>query len=552
MPWSVQYLYDLGLVSLSTLWLYKTWRRSPELYARENLASRFRKQLERLQLNVSQFLEGRVLSDLNTHEVYVLAKVLPGFTREKRHQAYKGVLREALEEGYANYSSSLEVLQQMRRELGISDDEHRIVLEELGVEDPALLDPNRQRSLENQIRLSGYRKSLERLMLLQNKQSDGLQLSADRPVDLAQLSAQEVGAIRSLRREYSITSQEEDWILSGLSAGAGSAKKASFLLAQLPALMDSDRALNQPILQEHQAVLALLQENIKHRTELIVRSLLQTLVTLQTDPAASTLAQSLQALKPAILVTLLEQEDWGDRLPPDGLKLLSQLGEPPASSQEFSSQQILGYLEALLQNQNPLVQVAALYMMAQLDTEHSQAIAQTQRHATQAEIVRETAEQLLSIPASRPPLTAFSWLEKLVYLFNSDFFHGTQSETLIALAYSAEVRAYAKDDVITEAGDTCRELLLLMEGDAKIHYRLSEGIRVESLQPGQTLDELEVLAHSTSENTIIADSEKTRILAISVDAFDELLDGDPDFARRVLALESRQLQRFVRSVQESA
>ena len=105
------------------------------------------------------FLEGRVLSDLNTHEVYVLAKVLPGFTREKRHQAYKGVLREALEEGYANYSSSLEVLQQMRRELGISDDEHRIVLEELGVEDPALLDPNRQRSLENQIRLSGYRKS---------------------------------------------------------------------------------------------------------------------------------------------------------------------------------------------------------------------------------------------------------------------------------------------------------------------------------------------------------------------------------------------------------
>ena len=65
-------------------------------------------------------------------------------------------------------------------------------------------------------------------MLLQNKQSDGLQLSADRPVDLAQLSAQEVGAIRSLRREYSITSQEEDWILSGLSAGAGSAKKGVF------------------------------------------------------------------------------------------------------------------------------------------------------------------------------------------------------------------------------------------------------------------------------------------------------------------------------------
>jgi CRP-like cAMP-binding protein len=550
LPWSVQYLYDLGLVSLSTLWLYKTWRRSPDLYSRENLASRFRKQLEKLQLNVSQFLDGRMLSDLNTHEVYVLAKVLPGFTREKRHQAYKGVVREALEEGYVNYSSSLEVLQQMRRELSITDDEHRIVLEELGIEDPELLSPNRQRSLENQIRLSGYRKSLERLILLQSKQSDDLRSTASDRMDLEQLSAQDSAAIRSLRREYSITPQEEDWILSGFSANAGSAKKTEFLLAQLPELIDAYRALNQPMLHGHQAVLMLLRENIKHKKELIVRSVLETLALLRNDPAAPILAQSLQQASPAILVDLLDQEDWGDRIPPEILQFLIQPGETPVScSLEFSSQQILGYLEALLQDQNPLTQMAALYMIAQLDAERSQAIVQTQRYAAHSEIVRETAEQLLSIPTPCPPLTAFPTLEKLVYLFNSDFFHRMQSETLIALAHQAEVRAYSSDDVITEAGDTCRELLLLIEGAAKIHYRLGDEVRVEYLQPGQTLDELEVLAHSTSENTILAASEKTRILAISVDAFDNLLDHDPDFARRVLELESRQLQRFVRSIQ---
>ena len=69
------------------------------------------------------------------------------------------------------------------------------------------------------------------------------------------------------------------------------------------------------------------------------------------------------------------------------------------------------------------------------------------------------------------------------------------------------------------------------------------------LKPGQTLDELEVLAHSKSENTIIADSEKTRILAIPVDAFDDLLDHDPDFARRVLELESQRLQQLARTWQ---
>jgi CRP-like cAMP-binding protein len=89
----------------------------------------------------------------------------------------------------------------------------------------------------------------------------------------------------------------------------------------------------------------------------------------------------------------------------------------------------------------------------------------------------------------------------------------------------------------------------LIEGDAKIHYQTGSEIQVKQVHPGQTLDELEVLAHSNSENTIVAHSESTRILAISVDAFDDLLDHDPDFARRVLELESQQLQRFMRSVQ---
>jgi CRP-like cAMP-binding protein len=545
LPWSVQYLYDLGLVALSTLWLYKTWRRSPDLYSRENLANRFRKQLEKLRLNVAQFLEGRSLSDLNTHEVYVLAKVLPGFTREKRHQAYKGVVREALEEGYVNYSTSLEVLQQMRQELSITDDEHRLVLEELGIEDPQLLNPDRKRSLENQIRLSGYRKSLERLILLQQKQ-------IDRPA-FEQVSFQDSAAIRSLHREYSITPQEEEWILSGFSTNASSVKKAEFLLTQLPKLINCDCALNQPMIQEHQAVLTLLQENIRHKKELIVRSILETLELLQSDPAALPLAQSLQQASPAVLGELLERENWGDRLSPVILQCLTQPEETPVfCSPEFSSEIILAHLEALLQEQNPIIQAASLYVMAQLDAKRGQEIAQNRRHEFSSHLVQETIDQLSSpsLPSTaNPSLTNFPTLEKLVYLFNSDFFHRMQSETLIALADRAEIRAYKQGDMITEAGDTCRELLLLIEGNANIHYQTEFGVRVEQLHPGQTLDELEVLAHSTSENTIVADSESTRILAISVDAFDALLDHDPDFARRVLELESRQLQRFVRSVQ---
>jgi CRP-like cAMP-binding protein len=123
-------------------------------------------------------------------------------------------------------------------------------------------------------------------------------------------------------------------------------------------------------------------------------------------------------------------------------------------------------------------------------------------------------------------------------------------ETLVGLADRAEVRAFTTDEVITEAGDTCRELLLVITGSAKINfYSQGEVVRVEHLKSGQTLDELEVLAHSDSQNTIIAESEVTRILAVPVDAFDAFLDRDRDFARRVLELESRQLQKFMRSFQ---
>ena len=159
-PIQVQYLFNLGLVLASSLWLYRTWSRSSERYSRESLANRLRKQLTRLKLDVSRFLKGRSLDLLSADEVYVLAKILPGFTQDKRLEAYKGILRDSLEEGYVDSASSLEILQQMRGELGISEQEHLTILTELGVEDPDLLDPNQQRSRENQLRLQSFRQRI--------------------------------------------------------------------------------------------------------------------------------------------------------------------------------------------------------------------------------------------------------------------------------------------------------------------------------------------------------------------------------------------------------
>jgi CRP-like cAMP-binding protein len=132
-------------------------------------------------------------------------------------------------------------------------------------------------------------------------------------------------------------------------------------------------------------------------------------------------------------------------------------------------------------------------------------------------------------------------------LASSDFFHRTYADTLDTLADRAEIRSYAEGEVITEAGDTCRELLLLIEGAAAVYRQEGNATAAEQLRAGQVLDELDVLTHSASETTIVAQQEGTRLLAIPVDSFDAMVDRDPDFARRVLELESRHLQQLMRS-----
>jgi len=526
-PLWVQFLFDGIILFASTLWLQQSWGRSPARYSRENLAGRLRKQLTKLRLDTSRFLEGRSLEELSADEVYVLAKVLPDFTQEKRHQAYKGVVRDALAEGYATTANSLDVLQQMRRELDISENEHRQVLEELGIEDPDLLSPDRQRSLENQIRLSGYQRSLERLLRLQSQPN----LASFEP------SPQETETLQALRSEYAISPQEEDWVLQDLEAEG--LPKAQGLLARLSQWVDCAEALTHPTLQDHEQVVTVVRDAVVRKQELLVRSLLKTLPNLPDHPDTAALVQSLHQLAPPALATWLNQASYRDQLPLEVVKTLTQ--PIPANPIPPSPQATIDHLENLLTHYNPLVAAASLYLLAQFDAERATMQAEKLRQGDHPPLVQDTAAAVL-VAGNHPPLKAFPTLEKLVYLHNSDFFHRLAPHTLIALAQQAEVRTHTSGEAITEAGDTCRELLILMAGEASIHYQQPEGTRVEQFHPGQTLDELEVLAHRDLENTILADSDPTRILAIPVDAFDTLLDKDPDFARRVLALESQRLQ----------
>jgi hypothetical protein len=131
LPVPLQFVFQAMVVLISTLWLFRTWNRSAEQYMKETLVDQLRRQLKKLPIDFSQFLEGRTISQLTPDEVYVLAKTLPGATQSDRWQIYRGVLLEAIQSRNIGSSGSLAALQQMRQILGISDEQHYLVLKEL-------------------------------------------------------------------------------------------------------------------------------------------------------------------------------------------------------------------------------------------------------------------------------------------------------------------------------------------------------------------------------------------------------------------------------------
>ncbi|MEN9251997.1 MAG: cyclic nucleotide-binding domain-containing protein [Thermostichales cyanobacterium HHBFW_bins_127] len=531
LPAWVGYLWETALLCGSLIWLIRTWGRDPERYNRESLSSRLRKQLKKMGLDLAATLGGKSLDQLGTDEVFVLAKVLPSFTQQKRLAAYKEVLREALEEGYVNSSTSLQLLANIREELDISADEHSSILTELGVEDPGLLDPNYVHSLENSVRLNGYRKALDRLLRLQQQEP------------LTQLRQRDPQQIKKLRQDYCITDQEEAEILAGLEGNQGLWQRAQHVLQQLEVLIQRFHALNQPRLSSQGLILSVLRTSVRHKKRIMVRGLLEMIEEAgqRGEETAYSIAHALSALAPGVLPEVLSSPTsrWQQRLPQEIIRILQQ-PEPnaPACSISLADGEIAAHLQALTGDSNPIIQAASLFILDYLEADLP---AIQPRHP----LVQQTLARIRQ--GSQHRLADFPGLEKLAYFSNHYFFTDVHTETLLELSELATIKTFRAGEIISDETDTCRELLLLISGHAQIQITTASGQETRDFVIGELLDELEVLSQTHLAGRIIATETPTRIIALPVDALDAILLHDRHFARKVLELETRRLKHFVGS-----
>lgn len=672
LPVWAERLFTGFIILVSGLWLYQTFGRSSEQYSRESLASSLRRQLDKLGVDFSKFI-GKSSQDLKPDEVYVLAKVLPGFNRADRLRVYKGVLQEALEDGKVASSNSLELLKDVRSELSISDEDHYTVLKELGVEDPSLLDPRKQLTQENRLRVEGYRKALEFLLLELVESGTSLQEAFNRKKK----------QIIALRQEYSITADEEAQVLAEMFNQNGALLNAAeALLTQLQELAVQWQALYNLVPNPQASVYVLLRSVVEDKQKLVTAQLLSILEILGDGPEAIRIAGSMSILVQHVLQEMLQTNDrklsrWEERLSPQVIALfrqagsstqiagvpitmlnpatdLTQVGSPP-----LRPTAIIDVLKQLLQDLDPLVQATSLHALHQLDAqqaaeqarqllnatqsldwlvretaEHilnqskgqissevpslmiqikvmghkekrifqqpvvrvgrgrendivfldsrilkqhaifyldqqgvsvkdlgsplglrvgSETIADKQRQLIQGDIVRFTPGEELAIlvhwgmsPDQRGTTETLSTLEKLLYLFESSFFHDLKPSSLIELARNCQVRVYGPGEVMCKMGESANEILLPIDGEAEVHVNLGNQEQVVgTVLPGQTIGELGVLTHRDRSATVVATAARTLTLVIDADHFETVLSQDSLLAKNLLVMVSTRLQNIL-------
>jgi hypothetical protein len=127
-------------IFFSSAWFFRTYKRTAERYKKERLANVLRKELKILALEFPAFLEGRNLDELEPDELYILARVLPKISHEKQLKIYGAILEEALLIGNIDIIGNWEVLDTLRQNFNITEQDHQTVVDQLFQEEPDLVD----------------------------------------------------------------------------------------------------------------------------------------------------------------------------------------------------------------------------------------------------------------------------------------------------------------------------------------------------------------------------------------------------------------------------
>ncbi len=139
LPMIIQLLFNAVVVLVSAFWLISAWNHSEEKYNKDSLAHSFRRQIEKLPVDISSLINQRSLNDLTSDELFLLASVIPKIRDKERWQIYKSIFEDGLLKNNFNLENSFHHLMEMRLHLGLNNEAHYSILSQIAEENPELL-----------------------------------------------------------------------------------------------------------------------------------------------------------------------------------------------------------------------------------------------------------------------------------------------------------------------------------------------------------------------------------------------------------------------------
>lgn len=126
------------VLTVSAIWLFRSWGRDQATYRRESTSESLRRQLKDLP-ELAAALDGRSLAELSPQEVFTLAKALPAVGLQRSREIYRGVVADMLRTGRLERAAALLQLQDLRQTLQLEDQDHHEAMRWLAQEQPNLL-----------------------------------------------------------------------------------------------------------------------------------------------------------------------------------------------------------------------------------------------------------------------------------------------------------------------------------------------------------------------------------------------------------------------------
>ncbi len=485
MPVWAARLIDMVIVATSVGWLVRSLARDADMYRRERLARSLREQLTRMGFHSEDVIDGRAIDRLSADEVYVLAKTLPNFSAQQKRDAYRAILTEAIETGEIRTPDSLDLLEHLRAQLGLSEAEHHAIVDVLGIHDPTLLDPQIVRGVERRLRHENYRKFI--VSLVESARVTGVTAADYLASDEAMHAAEPARAL------FNVPPEDHARIVADVARDETVfSERMRLTLNALCALEASRFSLR----LDERPQAGLLRHALLLKQRVLVREASNLLPSIGDDRRALPFARSLRSLLGSdVEATLPKCADGDDPIWP--------------STRDLALPSYLDVIEAA---------VPADDVFRALAEDRDPAIA-----AVAASALGERS----------------ALVQLMADLLNVNVFAALELRTLADIARRSSMLAFKAGDTICHAGETSDSMFVMTHGAAEVWIDTG-GFRhvVGRLQDGAVFGELGVLTGRPRGASISVTSPAAAVVAIPGDVIETCIGGDPHAVRGILTLVS--------------